>query len=404
MGMAGIAALAAPYLTGGGTAAASPPRSAVWAQVEDASPDEARLLQEIEDSLKRKKGLDAKVSELDVQLKDAQSDLHDAENQLYAVTVHEQGTEKKLDDVRQLLAAAQEGLRAQAIAAYVGRPTGNSVIDLLRSTTIDQIATKRSYIDVLSTSQAELIATRERLEDRNKDLIDQLKAARTSVKQQRDSIAAQQSKIQADRDAQAAVRYQASVEVANHDSALQEIVARKDEFQAQAKELEAQSAAIAESLGRRAQSESSSSGSSASSGSTGSTGSSGGGRGFSDPLPSIEVTSPFGYRVHPIYGSVILHAGVDLAADTGDPIKAAGEGDVVTAGWLGGYGNAVIIDHGGGLATLYGHQSQILVGVGDHVKRGQVIGRVGCTGSCTGPHLHFEVRVNGNPVDPMPYL
>lgn len=402
--MVGIAALAAPYLTGGGTAAASPPRSAVWAQVEDGSPDEARLLQEIEDSLNRKKGLDAKVSELDGQLKDAQSDLHDAENQLYAVTVHEQGTEKKLDDVRRLLSAAQDGLRAQAIAAYVGRPTGNSVIDLLRSTTIDQIATKRSYIDVLSTSQAELIATRERLEDRNKDLIDQLQAAKTSVKQQRDSIAAQQSKIQADRDAQAAVRYQASVEVANHDSALQEIVARKDEFQAQAKELEAQSAAIAESLGRRAQSESSSSASSAASGSTGSTGSSGGARGFSDPLPSIEVTSPFGYRVHPIYGSVILHAGVDLAADTGDPIKAAGEGDVVTAGWLGGYGNAVIIDHGGGLATLYGHQSRILVGVGDHVKRGQVIGRVGCTGSCTGPHLHFEVRVNGNPVDPMPYL
>ena len=77
---------------------------------------------------------------------------------------------------------------------------------------------------------------------------------------------------------------------------------------------------------------------------------------------------------------------------------------IVSAGPYGGYGNATIIDHGGGLATLYGHQSAILVSAGEHVTRGEVIGRVGCTGDCTGPHLHFEVRVNGTPVNPVPYL
>lgn len=77
---------------------------------------------------------------------------------------------------------------------------------------------------------------------------------------------------------------------------------------------------------------------------------------------------------------------------------------MISAGWLGGYGNAAIVDHGGGVATLYAHMSALLVGVGQHVGKGQVLGRVGCTGSCTGPHLHFEVRVAGNPVDPMPYL
>src|SRR5262249_14059545 len=108
--------------------------------------------------------------------------------------------------------------------------------------------------------------------------------------------------------------------------------------------------------------------------------------------------------IHPIYGDSRLHTGADLAATTGTPIHAAAAGDVISAGWLGGYGNATIIDHGGGIATLYGHQSALLVAAGQHVEKGQVIGRVGRTGSCTGPHLHFEVRVNGNPVDPMPYL
>jgi murein DD-endopeptidase MepM/ murein hydrolase activator NlpD len=108
--------------------------------------------------------------------------------------------------------------------------------------------------------------------------------------------------------------------------------------------------------------------------------------------------------VHPIYGDVRVHTGVDFAADEGTPILAAGDGVVVMASEYGGYGNATIIDHGGGLATLYGHQSAILVSEGQSVRRGQVIGRVGCTGACTGPHLHFEVRVNGTPVNPVPYL
>jgi murein DD-endopeptidase MepM/ murein hydrolase activator NlpD len=110
------------------------------------------------------------------------------------------------------------------------------------------------------------------------------------------------------------------------------------------------------------------------------------------------VVSGFGMR----WGR--LHAGVDIAVPTGTPIRAAGSGTVAIAGWMGGYGNYTCINHGGGISTCYGHQSSIGVGVGQSVKQGQVIGAVGCTGHCFGPHVHFEVRINGQPVDPMGYL
>lgn len=110
------------------------------------------------------------------------------------------------------------------------------------------------------------------------------------------------------------------------------------------------------------------------------------------------VTSRFGsrWRRH--------HSGVDIAAPRGTPIRAARDGRVVRAGWYSGYGLVVVLDHGDGMETWYGHASAVLVRVGQVVERGQVIARVGCTGACTGPHVHFEVRVQGRPVNPLRYL
>ena len=116
------------------------------------------------------------------------------------------------------------------------------------------------------------------------------------------------------------------------------------------------------------------------------------------------ITSPFGWRIHPIAGVRRFHEGIDIAADTGTPIAAAEAGRVIYAGWYGGYGNYILIDHGGGVSTGYGHCSAIYVSVGQDVSRGQAIGAVGTTGESTGPHLHFEVRINGKPVDPMSRL
>ena len=117
------------------------------------------------------------------------------------------------------------------------------------------------------------------------------------------------------------------------------------------------------------------------------------------------ITSPFGYRIHPIFGTTIYHSGIDIGVDEGTPVHAADSGVVIYSGsGLTRYGNVVIIDHGNGLSTLYAHNSALLVSEGESVSKGQVVAYSGMTGYATGPHVHFEVRVNGSPTDPMGYL
>ncbi len=125
---------------------------------------------------------------------------------------------------------------------------------------------------------------------------------------------------------------------------------------------------------------------------------------FRNPAPGKLVTSPFGNRKDPFFGTLALHTGTDFHFSPGEKIKATAPGKVVAAGWTGGYGNMVEIDHGDGISTRYGHMEQVLVKVGDKVDQGGVVGLAGSTGRSTGTHLHYEVRENGHPVDPMYFI
>ncbi len=116
------------------------------------------------------------------------------------------------------------------------------------------------------------------------------------------------------------------------------------------------------------------------------------------------LKSGFGYRMHPIFGYNRFHSGIDIVAPSGTLVKSADGGEIIHAGYDGGYGYSIMVYHGGGFATWYAHLSRILVSAGQRVERGQVIGLVGSTGWSTGPHLHFEVRINGGAQNPMQYL
>jgi murein DD-endopeptidase MepM/ murein hydrolase activator NlpD len=196
------------------------------------------------------------------------------------------------------------------------------------------------------------------------------------------------------------------VQLASERSALED---QKDKIKAE--EAARKAAAAKAEAARRAAAAAKAAKSSGSSGSSGSTSSSseyaGGNGPFLLPVGSARISSPYGTRTHPVTGEVgKMHTGVDFAVPQGTNIHAADSGTVLVAEWWSGYGYCVIIDHGGGVWTLYGHirEGGLLVKPGDKVERGQTIAESGATGRVTGPHLHFEVRIDGKPVDPMPYL
>lgn len=380
-------------------------------QVDTASAEEQRLLGLIEASNARKATLDAKVASFDGQIAAVQRQLDAAQSKLTALESQQRATEARLAEARQALVVAKEELGRQAIAAYTGQSEAASYASmLLKSDSLGDLASKRSYMRAVVGSQTESIAHTERLRDEVGDLGKQLEASKNEAQGQRDVVAGQRSGLQVSRDAQASARAEVLAEIAQTDKLKGEVVARKEEFENHLESLEEESASIAETLRKRQAEAAAAAARAATSttvagapGTTAVSPTKAPGR-LIVPVPGAPITSPFGYRIHPIYGTSRLHTGIDYGADEGTPIRAAADGVVVSAGWYGGYGNATIIDHGGGIATLYGHQSAMSVSAGQKVTQGQTIGRVGCTGDCTGPHVHFEVRVNGDPVNPANYL
>jgi murein DD-endopeptidase MepM/ murein hydrolase activator NlpD len=343
--------------------------------------------------------LDGRIRTVSAQLAAAESRLADAEAAVDAA-------EQRLAAARAALAATEERMVDQVVSVYVDGDTRFEVeSQYWEADSITAAQASRSYGQVVMRRQVSAIDER-RLAEENAELeAAALAAARDQAEGARDQVAAQRADLERSRSALAAIQRQAAAEEASRQAVLGTVQTQRRAWEARVAELEAESQRIAALLAAAERRRAAAAAAAAARGQ-------GGGAPpapsattrLANPLPRMVIVSGFGYRTHPIYGSRRLHAGIDLDADSGDPIYAAGAGVVLSAGWRGGYGNCVVIDHGGGVGTLYGHMSALGVSTGDTVSQGTRIGAVGSTGASTGPHLHFEVRINGVPVNPVPYL
>ena len=357
-------------------------------EVEEASEEEAELLDRFDAARARRREIDGRLAVVDTQLGIEQRGLDAAAARLEAVEAEVVVAKLARDRARAQVDAARTALRRRAVSAYVHSTPAATVNILLGVRSVRDIAGSRVLVRAVLDSQRKTV---DRLHAVRADAVRleaELEEKLAEEKTHYDEFMERTRLLEAAKAQQEALRQEALKEEANERSLLVEVQARKHQFEAQIAALQSESRSITALLRTRL------------------SGPAQAARpGMLDPpIPYALVTSRFGPRVHPILGTARLHNGIDLRASAGTPIRAAADGVVVASDVRGGYGNTIVLDHGNSLATLYAHQRTLLVQAGQQVTMGQVIGLVGSTGFSTGPHLHFEVRVAGAPVDPLAYL
>ena len=346
---------------------------------------EQALRNDIDAVTARIRTLEASVGDVSLKLSTLEQDLALHQERLKKLNELFTFQSTRLTLLKQSYSNAVRRLDKRLVAIYVGGEP--SVLEfVLGSSSIDDVLDKIDYATRIAredkriakeVADAKLAMQQARL--RTKEL-------RRKVSSAAKVITARASQVRETRDALVGARDSLSASKQDQLVALSKLT---DEERAEAEEMDALRASSAQLAAQIRAAQAANAGSS------------------SDVTPSSAglvwpvsgpITSPFGWR----WGR--MHEGIDIGAGSGSPIHAAASGTVIYCGWEGGYGNLVAIDHGGGLATAYGHQSSIAVSCGQTVSQGQTIGYVGSTGHSTGPHLHFEVRINGNAVDPLGYL
>jgi len=317
--------------------------------------------------------LKAQIAELNIQVAAAASDLKakqqaysQAQSQVAAVEKELAAKEAELEKRRETLAKRLKGIYETGQVSYLEL--------LFQSSDLMDFVTRLEYLSKLVANDQDILAG-----------IQEQKAEITAKKNELVAKRDQAAKLQAQA---AAAKTQLDSKQAQYQKALADNKKAEQEVLDDIEKLEAASNALTDTIRKLT---------AAKRGVIGSI--------KEWPLPGYyEISSPFGWRTHPITHKKSLHTGADIPAPSGTPIHAAGDGIVIYTGDYGAYGNVVIIDHGGGYTTLYAHQSKVAAAENDKVKAGDVIGYVGSTGWSTGPHLHFEVRVNGNPTDPLAFF
>jgi murein DD-endopeptidase MepM/ murein hydrolase activator NlpD len=357
-------------------------------KIERAEQRRGQLLDQISVADARRGRVEAAVAELDEELATLNRHIEEVSVRLERTQVELAALEDELRTILSRLVRRTDVFTQRAVAAYKAGPTGY-LDGLFGAASFGDLIEKYSYYEAVLEADSRMI-------DEINVLRGETEQRRAQVQEKEEQIAADKRVLEEDRARVAAIREERAGALAALEQVLEEkrdlvaeVEARKSSYERAQDSLERESNEIQALLASSAAS-------------AGAPASYGGGQ-FAWPAPG-PLISPYGWRVHPIFGDRRLHTGIDIGAPYGATVVAAEDGVVAYVGTMSGYGNVVVVDHGGGIATTYNHLSGFSVGSGQSVGRGQPIALVGCTGYCTGPHLHFEVRINGSPVDPMPYL
>lgn len=337
----------------------------------------SKQIQESQELLQQKKKEENKarleMQTLNKTLNTTESNLKTTENNLTKTQQDLSVLEKELQTTQKSLAQDELILQERLQSIYIEGDA--SFLEILFSaTSITDFLTRWDFLALIAENDADLIAkvksnialleNKQKLVQTKKETLDNLRLDQSNQKHQLEIASSRQKEI------------------------VQSVQSEKEKAQQELDLLEAESEQIAAEL-RKLQDNSNYQGSGK----------------MVWPAPGYKrITSPYGWRIHPILKTKKLHTGIDIGAPYGASIVAAESGKVIDVGWRGAYGRVIMISHGGNIVTMYCHTSAALVEIGQEVKKGQTIGRVGSTGLSTGPHLHFEVRKNGDPVNPMSYL
>jgi murein DD-endopeptidase MepM/ murein hydrolase activator NlpD len=355
------------------------------ARLRESSRERRGVLAALEESDRERERLSARIAELGGDLEAARSRLSSVQARLNVAKLQLVRATRDFDRARGAARDQQAVVDARAATAYkVG--AGGYLDALLGSDDLGAFLARSYYLRkvlVVDSSTLAGLHTARSSVRQQRSVIEELEA---QLSEEEATIAEQVEEIERLRAEQREARGDLDLEIDYRQGLLADIETTRQRFQQAVRDLEAESARIQSVLQAG--------------------GSAGQVRGSGQLLwpTNGPIVSGFGWRTHPIFGTRRFHSGVDIDGACGQPIWAADDGRVVSSGWNGGYGQTVVIDHGGGMATLYAHQSKLGASGGQQVRRDQTIGWVGTTGWSTGCHLHFEVRINGTPVDPVPYL
>lgn len=316
--------------------------------------------------MEEKKVLDDQVTVLEGEISAVNAQIADLEEQIELATI-------ELEEATVALEEQYEAYKVRVRVMYENSTTGYLDV-LLSSESIGEFFEK---LDIVS-----------QIAEYDKNLTEELKAEQQKIMTQRAELETNKLALEDSKKELETKKADLDAKMAQRDAMIQKIESSQSDLEEQLKKIEAEEAAVRAQIANLA------------SGNTQYTGGA-----MLWPTPSCYiVTSEFGWRFHPVLKYEKLHTGMDIGAGYGAQIIAASSGTVITATYNSAYGNYVVIDHGGGVCTLYAHQSSMAVSVGQYVNAGQVIGYVGSTGYSTGPHLHFEVIVNGAVQNPRNYI